>query len=78
MGLGIVVWRFRGGRAVKYVMCSVGKSVVVYGYSNHKYLCIKTFSVIEQFDQSRRLRIQIFDLLLIRSVFTVLHLDHFS
>jgi hypothetical protein len=26
-GLGIVVWRFWGGRAVGRVMCSVGKGV---------------------------------------------------
>ena len=33
---------------------------VVYGYSNHEYLCIKTLSLIKQFDKSCGLWFQVF------------------
>ena len=42
MGLGIVVWRFWGGRAVGCIAYSVSKSVVVYGYGNHEHLQFST------------------------------------
>jgi hypothetical protein len=61
VGLGIVVWRFWGGRAMGCIAYSVSKSVVVYGYSNHEYFHVKTFFLIEQFDKSCELWFQVFE-----------------
>jgi hypothetical protein len=55
VGLGIVVWRFRDGRTAGCIACSVSKSVVVHGYCNHEYFHVKTFFLVEQFDQSCRM-----------------------
>jgi hypothetical protein len=58
--LGIAVWRF-GVVGLWDVLCIASVRVfVIYAYSNHEYLHVKTFFPIEQFDKSCGLWAQIF------------------